>query len=225
MRPIAAALALTVFAAARAHAQQPDSQPTPPQPTTIAGHWTYNVEQSTDPRRMTQFGDSGTRPGGRGGFGGGRGGFGGGRGGFGGGRGGFGGGRGGGGGGGERGGGMSDAQRAGMRQTMQLVWSAPQSLEIAQTDTTVSLTADTAEALVLPVNGKKVVMRSDSLADVEVRGKWQGNDFVVRRKVSGGGTITEDYLHSPSGNQLFVIVSFDTPSGRSVQFRRVYDGS
>ncbi len=86
MRSITTVLALTVFAAARAHAQQPDSQPKPTQPTTIAGYWTYNEQQSTDPRRMTQFGDSGDRPGGRGGYGGGggRGGFGGGRGGLGG---------------------------------------------------------------------------------------------------------------------------------------------
>jgi len=111
-----------------------------------------------------------------------------------------------------------------MRQTMQLVWNAPQALTIEQTDSTVSFAADTIQPLVLPVNGKKVLITSDSLADVEVKGKWQGNDFVVQRKVSGGRTITEDYLHSASGNQLFVIVSFDTPSGRPVQFRRVYDG-
>lgn len=224
MRPIAAVLALTVFAAARSYARQSDSQPKSSQPATIAGHWTYNAEQSTDPRSMTQVGDSGNRQGGRGGYGGGggRGGFGGGRGGFGGGRGGMGGGRGGAGG---PGGGMNDAQRAKMRQTMQLVWDAPQSLEISQTDSTVSLIADTTPELVLPVNGKKVVIKQDSLADVEVKGKWQGDAFVVQRKVSGGGTISEDYLHSASGNQLFVIVSFDTPSGRSLQFRRVYDGS
>jgi hypothetical protein len=129
------------------------------------------------------------------------------------------------GGGGERGGGMSDAQRAGMRQTMRLVWDAPQTLTIQQTDSTVSLAADSTPELVLPVNGKKVVIKQDTLADVEVKGKWQGIDFVVQRKVSGGGTITEDYLHSASGNQLFVIVSFTTPNGRSLQFRRVYDGS
>lgn len=61
--------------------------------------------------------------------------------------------------------------------------------------------------------------------DVETKAHWQGNDFVVERKVSGGGKVTEDYLKSRDGKQLFVIVSLDTGRGRSVEFRRVYDAA
>src|SRR2546427_9363844 len=86
----------------------------------------------------------GDRAGGFGGEGG-RGGFGGGRGGFGGGRGGFGG-----------GGGMSDEQRARMRQTMELAFEPPAALTIASNDSTVTFTADSAAALVIYGDGRKL---------------------------------------------------------------------
>jgi hypothetical protein len=35
--------------------------------------------------------------------------------------------------------------------------------------------------------------------------------------------VTEDYLRSQDGKQLFVIVSLDDGRGRSLDFRRVYD--
>src|SRR2546423_5125916 len=44
------------------------------------------------------------------------------------------------------------------------------------------------------------------------------------RKVSGGGKVTEDYLRSQDGKQLYVIVKFEGGRGRSLEFRRVYDG-
>ncbi len=100
-------VAFVVLASATARAQHPD----------LAGHWVFNQAQSDNPRDMMQARDSGRRGGGGGGrtFGG-RGGFGG--------R--MGGGRRGGQGGG--GGGLSDDQRARMRQTMDLVFTAPASL-------------------------------------------------------------------------------------------------
>src|SRR5256885_14876166 len=44
------------------------------------------------------------------------------------------------------------------------------------------------------------------------------------RKVSGDGKVTEDYLRSQDGKQLYVIVKFEGGRGRSLEFRRVYDG-
>src|ERR1700716_2950273 len=85
----------------------------PAQHPDLSGHWVFNKGQSDNPRDMMAR-DSGN--GGGGGGGGGRMG--------GGGRGGRAGGQGG------EGGGMSDEQRARMRQTMDLVLSAPSSLEI-----------------------------------------------------------------------------------------------
>ena len=192
-------------------AQQPD----------LSGHWTFNAAQSDNPRDMLQGRDS-TGDQSRGGRGGGYPGMGGGRGGFSGrGGGGFGRGRGGG----ERGGGgMSDEQRQRMHQTMQLVFDAPPALVIVETDSSLAFGSDSGAAMVLHDDGRKVTQIVDGGGDVEIKGHWQGSDFVVERKVSGGGKVTEDYLRSQDGKQLYVIVKFEGGRGRSLEFRRVYDG-
>lgn len=183
----------------------------------LSGRWTYNAAQSNSPSDMVQSGDTSggeQRSGGgrRGGFGGG-------------GRGGFG-GRGGGGcrGGGGGGGGMSDEQRARMHQTMQLALRAPATLTIAATDSTMLLTADTGAALLVYSDGRKFKQPVEGGGDVEIKGRWQGYDFVLERKVSGGGRVTEDYLKSQDGKQLYVIVSVDGLR-RQLEFRRVYDAA
>jgi len=190
----------------------------------LSGQWTFNAAQSDNPRDMLQGRDSsgdesrgGRTGGGYPGTGGGaRGGFGG--------RGGFGRGRGGG----SRGGGgagMSDEQRQRMHQTMQLAFDAPPALTIAETDSSVAVGSDSGAALVLYNDGRKVTQKVERGGDVEIKGRWLGNDFVVERKVSGGGKVTEDYLRSQDGKQLFVIVKFEGGRGRSIEFRRVYDGA
>src|SRR6266571_854870 len=188
----------------------------------LSGHWTFNAAQSDNPRDMLQGRDS-TGDQSRGGRGGAYPGMGGGRGGFGGrGGGGFGRGRGGG----ERGGGgMSDEQRQRMHQTMQLVFDAPPALVIVETDSSLAFGSDSGAALVLHDDGRKVTQIVDGGGDIEIKGHWQGNDFVVERKVSGGGKVTEDYLRSQDGKQLYVIVKFEGGRGRSLEFRRVYDGA
>jgi hypothetical protein len=189
----------------------------------LSGQWTFNTAQSDNPRDM-MGGD--TTAGGEPHGGGRRGGFGrrggGGGGGFGGGRGGYGGRRGGGGG---AGGGMSDEQRARIRQTMQLAFQAPATLTIAETDSTVTLTPESATALAVYSDGRKIKQTVDGGGDIEIKGRWQGNDFVVERKVSGGGKVTEDYLRSQDGKQLFVIVNVEGVRGRAIEFRRVYDAT
>ena len=209
MKLIAVAL---MVAATPLLAQQPD----------LSGHWTFNAAQSDNPRDMLQGRDS-TGDQSRGGRGGGYPGMGGGRGGFSGrGGGGFGRGRGGG----ERGGGgMSDEQRQRMHQTMQLVFDAPPALMIVETDSSLAFGSDSGAALVLHDDGRKVTQIVDGGGDVEIKGHWQGSDFVVERKVSGGGKVTEDYLRSQDGKQLYVIVKFEGGRGRSLEFRRVYDGA
>jgi hypothetical protein len=183
----------------------------------LSGYWTFNAAQSDIPRDMmggdtTAGGEprGGGRRGGFGGRGGGGGGFGGGRGGYGGRS------------GGRGGGGMSDERRARMRQTTQLALQAPATLTIAETDSTVTLTPESAAALAVYSDGRKIKQTVDGGGDIEIKGRWQGNDFVVERKVSGGGKVTEDYLRSQDGKQLFVIVNL---RGRSIEFRRVYDAT
>src|SRR2546427_8365819 len=185
-----------VVAAIPLLAQQPD----------LSGHWTFNAAQSDNPRDMLQGRDS-TGDQSRGGRGGGYPGMGGGRGGFSGG-----------------GGGMSDEQRQRMHQTMQLVFDAPPALMIVETDSSLAFGSDST-ALGLHDDGRKVTQIVDGGGDVEIKGHWQGNDFVVESKVSGGGKVTEDYLRSQDGKQLYVIVKFEGGRGRSLEFRRVYDGA
>src|SRR5206468_415552 len=120
-------------------------------------------------------------------------------------------------------GGMSDEQRARMRQTMELAFQPPTTLTIASNDSTVTFTPDSGAALVIYGDGRKLKQSMEGGGDVEIKGHWQGNDFVVERKVSGGGKVSEDYLRSQDGTQLYVIVSFDGGRGRTIEFRRVYD--
>jgi len=122
-------------------------------------------------------------------------------------------------------GGMSDEQRQRMHQTTPLVFEAPPALTIAETDSSVAVRSDTGAALVLYNDGRKVTQKVEGGGDIEIKGRWQGNDFVVERKVSGGGEVTEDYLRSQDGKQLYVIVKFEGGRGRSIEFRRVYDGA
>ncbi len=214
------------IAARPARTQQAGPAPLPD----LAGHWIYNAQLSENPRdRMPGGGggrdsigggDAGGRRGGSGGMGGGRGGFGGGgRGG----RGGYGGGRGGGGGGYS----MSEKDRQRMRQTMQLAFDAPPALTIVETDSTMAFAPDTGDVLLLFSNGKKLRHKAtwDGEGDVDIKGYWRDGDFIVERRVSGGGKVTEDYLRSQNHKQLFVIVTYDggRGGGREIAFRRIYD--
>src|SRR5436305_10117706 len=113
---------------------------------------------------------------------------------------------------------MSDEQRHRMHQTIQLVFDAPPALTIAETDSSVAVRSDTGAALVLYDDGRKVTQKVEGGGDIEIKGRWQGNDFVVERKVSGGGKVTEDYLRSQDGKQLYVIVKFE---GRTRPLDRV----
>jgi len=119
---------------------------------------------------------------------------------------------------------MTDEQRQRMHQTMQIAFDAPAALTIAETDSSIALASDGGAALVLYSDGRKVTQKVEGGGEVEIKGRWLGNDFVVERKVSGGGKVTEDYLRSQDGKQLFVIVKFEGGRGRSIEFRRVYDG-
>jgi len=117
------------------------------------------------------------------------------------------------------------AGRQRMRQTMDLAFRPPAALTIVTSDSTLSFTSDSGAALVLYGDGRKLKQSVEGGGDVEIKAHWQGNDFVVERKVSGGGKVTEDYLRSQDGKQLYVIVSFDGGRGRTIDFRRVYDAA
>jgi hypothetical protein len=96
-------------------------------------------------------------------------------------------------------------------------------LTISETDSTVTLAGDSADALTLPTNGRKQKQKVDGGGDIETKAHWQGNALVVERAVSGGGKVTEDYLRAQDGKHLYVIVGFAGMRGRSIEFRRIYD--
>ena len=123
--------------------------------------------------------------------------------------------------------GMTEEQRQRMQQTLRLLLQAPTTFTISQTDSTVTFAPDTGVALILPADGTKVRQTAtrDGDGDVDIKGRWQGNAFTLERRVSGGGKVTEDYLRSQDGKQLFVIVNFDNGRSRAVTFRRIYDGA
>ena len=220
------AAALLALCPGRARCQQA----APPHPD-LSGRWKLNLAKSDDPLTMLAFDTTGaaTRPegvsGGRGGSAGG-GGYGGRSGGFGGrGLGGMGGGR--------RGAAgaargdapppLSESQRQGFRQALRYALDPPSHLVVAQTDSTVTFGGDTA-TLVLHGDGRPVVIPPrDSAAEVRVNARWIGNAFLVTRQVAGGGRVSQDYLRSPDGLQITVIVHFDGGVGRSLDFRLVYD--
>jgi hypothetical protein len=117
---------------------------------------------------------------------------------------------------------MTDAQRQRFRQALHLFLSPVGALHIGETDSTVTF-GDDSTALVLHGDGRILVQPSDSGAEVRITARWLGNAFVVTRQVSGGGRVTEDYLRSPDGQQLTVLVHFDGGSNHSLDFRRLYN--
>ncbi len=118
---------------------------------------------------------------------------------------------------------MSDDQRARMRQTFALALHAPAVLTVSQTDSTVAFAPDGGGALVVYSDGRKVKQQVEGGGEIELRGRWDGTEFVVLRKVSGGGKVTEKYRVSEDGKHLDVAVTVTGLKGRSLSFHRAYD--
>jgi hypothetical protein len=213
-------------------AQKPAALAAAPAPhPDMTGRWTLRVAESDDPHDMLQLGDTAaagkfgadsTRRGGEGVYGGGRPGGMGGSGGYG--------GAGGMGGAGGYGGRrrmeppkpMTEAERRAMKATLALALAAPPAIALTQTDSNVTFTLDANNSLVLKSNGDTLKQNPDSGIEVDVTARWQGNAFVVTRRVVGGGKVTESYIRWPNGTRLIQIVNYDGGPERYLTFRRVY---
>ncbi len=195
----------------------------------MSGRWTLRVAESDDPRDMMRLPD--TLPGGKGGADstrrGGEGEYGGGR------SGGAGGGYGGSGGMGGRGGyggrgrmeppkPLTEGEKRALRATTAFVLAAPPALAITQTDSNVTFTLDANTSSVFPSDGRIVVQAPDSGIEVDVVARWQGNAFMVTRRVVGGGKVTESFIRWPNGTRLIQIVNYDGGPDHAFTFRRVY---
>jgi len=210
-------------------AQRPATPAPAPTPhPDMLGRWTLRVAESDDPRDMLQLRDTLHEAGkdstirrgdpGEGVYGGGR----------------RGGGSGGYGGTGGMGGGyggrrrmeppkpLTDAEKRAQRATIAFVLAAPPAIAITQTDSNVTFTLDANTSSVFPSDGRIVVQAPDSGIEVDVVARWQGNAFMVTRRVVGGGKVTESYIRWPNGTRLIQIVNYDGGPGQAFTFRRVY---
>jgi hypothetical protein len=109
-----------------------------------------------------------------------------------------------------------------MTVLQQLLFRPPPVLRLVQTDSAVVFRGDSTDSLVLFNNGRPAAQQVTDSATAEVRGHWQGNAFLVERRVAGG-KVTEVYLRTAGAPELDVIVDFDGGPGRTISFRRVYD--
>ena len=117
---------------------------------------------------------------------------------------------------------LTDAEKRAQRATIAFVLAAPPALAITQTDSNVTFTLDANTSSVFPSDGRIVVQAPDSGIEVDVVARWQGNAFMVTRRVVGGGKVTESFIRWPNGTRLIQIVNYDGGPDHAFTFRRVY---
>jgi len=117
---------------------------------------------------------------------------------------------------------LTEAERRAMHATLALALNAPPALALTQTDSNVTFTLDANTSLVLRSNGDTLKQNPVSGIEVDVNARWQGNAFVVTRRVVGGGKVTESYIRWPNGTRLIQIVHYDGGPEHYLTFRRVY---
>ncbi|HEY6809315.1 MAG TPA: hypothetical protein VI160_11065, partial [Gemmatimonadales bacterium] len=117
---------------------------------------------------------------------------------------------------------LTDAEKRALRATLALALAAPPAIAIAQTDSNVTFRYGAADSLVLASDGRVLAQLPDSATEIDVSGHWQGNAFVVTRRVVNGGKVTERYIRWPNGTRLIQIVNYDRGPDGYLTFRRVY---
>lgn len=117
------------------------------------------------------------------------------------------------------------AQLTAHRELVALAIRAPERLELSEQGDTVALTADSAAAIALRTNGKKVKWLTADSVKVETRAAWENGRLVVQHDVHDAGKVSYTFYLSPDGSQLFVAVRVYPKGGPTdpVPFRRVYD--
>jgi hypothetical protein len=225
--PLAVVLPLTLAAVACGGGPKHIGEITPVVQTRISGAWTLNEDETDDPQEALERSraDRGTtgRPTVEGG-GGARGGMpgAGGRGGM----------TGTGGRGampaGARGGRGERAPAAGrnpdaLRATMRLVTVPPRRMQVTLTDSVVTVEYSPSDVWVLPFGDKVKKELADDLT-LEAKAEWENDRLIIRRSVSGGGSVVETFMPAVDGSRLTVAVeaSLGGPGG-GVEIRRVYD--
>jgi len=175
-----------------------------PEDVDLSGTWILNTEENDDPGQLTdQVGGPGMSERGRimpppGGMGGRRGGP----------------------------GGMGGMDPENMRQTIDMVREPVRRIDLQQGDSTVTLTYDQQQRLVLHIDGHELEQELPTGTKMTIRAGWKGRYFIVERKIDNGGTITEQYFKSSVTDQLQVITRIELGRmPRPMQFLRVYDAT
>jgi hypothetical protein len=127
------------------------------------------------------------------------------------------------------GGGMRQPRRTGgranpaaMREVRRLYTTIPTRIDIALTDSLVTMTYAGQEPFVLPF-GKKVERALGDSLKLEARSEWNDHRLVVERDVSGGGGVTETFMPSVDGTRLTVDVDVSGGPGGGFEFQRVFN--
>jgi hypothetical protein len=125
------------------------------------------------------------------------------------------------------GGGRMDGERGGGRDSS--MTGAPWRLQVAQTDTSITITRAGGSALTLYFDARTVYV-SDARGEGQTRlsGRWNRKRFEVRRDLSSGRIITESYELTANGTKLAVrtrVSGGDRSAYAPPEMRRVYDRS
>jgi len=109
-----------------------------------------------------------------------------------------------------------------MRAMRELAQTTPTRIDIALTDSLVTMTWAGRPAWVLPF-GKTVEREVGDDVKLEAKAEWVEERLVVSRRVAGGGGVTETFMPSVDGTQLTVDVDLSGGPVGGIEFQRVYN--
>ncbi len=90
---------------------------------------------------------------------------------------------------------------AGLRQTMLMVGVTPVRLALQPNGNGISVSFDAEDPIAIPIDGGWA-QASTPQGPVEARLRWRGDEFVIERRVPGGGTIRDGCSILESGHLL-----------------------
>jgi hypothetical protein len=109
-----------------------------------------------------------------------------------------------------------------MRALRELAQTTPTRIDIALTDSLVTMTYAGRPAWVLPF-GKTVEHELSDDVKLEGKAEWVEERLVVTRRVAGGGGVSETFMPSVDGTRLTIDVDLSGGPGGGIEFQRVYN--
>jgi|GEM_PF-5207104 len=104
------------------------------------------------------------------------------------------------------------------------VFKVSETLEIAQTDTEVSIKADDGRVRTLRPDGQRTEPQTEASNNIESQTERTEAGFRIKTIVGGSTTLTETYELRKDSRQLLVTIRVDSPqNNKPLVIRRVYD--